>query len=142
LTAGRLISGVIVGFAPVRRVLRFSILGILAGASLIWADLANPVSFAGLALIGLSCAPVFPSLIAATPARLGSEHAANAVGFQIAAAVLGQALLPALVGVFAGRFGLNVIGPALFTAAALLLALYEALTAASPKTAEGARAIA
>jgi hypothetical protein len=38
---------------------------------------------------------------------------AHAVGFQIAAAVLGQSLLPELVGVMARRLGLKVVAPAL-----------------------------
>jgi len=71
----------------------------------------------------------FPSLIATTPERLGEAHTANGVGLQIAAAVLGQSLLPALVGVLAHHLGLEIIGPALCTAAVVLLALYESLTA-------------
>ena len=86
------------------------------------------------ALLGLALGPVFPSLIATTPARLGARHTANGVGFQIAAAALGQALLPALVGVLAQQFTLEIIGPALFVAAAILFALHEALTAASATT--------
>ena len=96
---------------------------------LIWSNLTNLCSFLGLALIGVSLAPIFPSLIATTPERLGAAHTANGVGLQIAAAVLGQSLLPALVGVLARYLGLEIVGPALFTAAVLLLALYELLLA-------------
>jgi hypothetical protein len=52
---------------------------------------------------------------------------------QIAAAVLGQSLVPSLVGVLARRLGLEIIGPSLLTAALLLLLLYEALMAMSLK---------
>jgi fucose permease len=74
-------------------------------------------------------APIFPSLIATTPARLGEAHTANGVGLQIAAAVLGQSLLPACVGVLARHFGLEIVGPALCTAAIALLVLYTLLLA-------------
>ncbi len=134
LTFGRFLSGVVVGFAPVSLLLRFSIIGIAVGAALIWLNISELSSFLGLALMGLSSAPIFPTLIASTPARLGDAHTANGVGFQIAAAVLGQSLVPALVGVLAGRFKLETVGPALFTCAVLLLALFEVLMAVSRKS--------
>jgi fucose permease len=132
LTVGRLLSGVAVSFVPVRLLLRRCIIGIAGGATLIWLNLSSLLGFLGLALMGLSSAPIFPSLIATTPERLGDAHTANGVGLQIAAAVLGQSLLPSLVGVLARHLSLEVVGPALLTIALLLLVLYEALTAASP----------
>jgi fucose permease len=141
-TAGRLISGLIASHTSVPRLLRLCIIGMAAGAAMIWLDLAHLLSFLGLALMGLSSAPIFPSLIAATPTRLGPAHTAHGVGFQIAAAVLGQSLLPSLVGVLAGQWGLEVVGPALLAAAILLLALHEALIATSSKVVRESRAMA
>jgi len=128
LTIGRLVSGVVVGFVPVSLLLRLCLITATLGAALIWSNLTTLSSFLGLALIGVSLAPIFPSLIATTPERLGDAHTANGVGLQIAAAVLGQSLLPALVGVLARHLGLELVGPALCTAAVVLLALYELLT--------------
>ncbi len=133
LTVGRLLSGFVVGFVSVNRLLRFCIAGIAIGAALVWLNLTNLTGFLGLALMGLASAAVFPSLIATTPERLGEAHTANGVGFQIAAAVLGQSLLPAIVGLLAGRFGLEIVGPSLLAAAVLLLILFETLIAASPR---------
>lgn len=128
LTVGRLLAGVAVGFVPANRLLQICVAGIALGAALIWLNVASLLSFLGLGLMGLASAPVFPSLIATTPARLGSAHTSNGVGFQIAAAVLGQSLLPAFVGVLAGKLGLEIISPALFVAAVMLLALVQGLT--------------
>jgi fucose permease len=133
LTAGRLVSGTIVSFVPVRLLLRLCIISLGLGAALIWLNLTSQLSFLGLALMGLSSAPIFPSLIATTPERLGEAHTANGVGFQIAAAVLGQSLLPGGVGMLASRLGLKVVGPSLLIAVILLLALYEALMVTSGK---------
>jgi fucose permease len=133
LTVGRLLSGVVVSFVPVRMLLRFCIISIAFGAMLIWLNLTSLLSSLGLALMGLSSAPIFPFLIATTPERLGDAHTANGVGVQIAAAVLGQSLLPGLVGMLAHNLSLEVVGPSLLTAALLLLVLYEALTATSFK---------
>ena len=129
LTLGRLVSGVVVSFVPVPLFLRLCLITAALGTVLIWSNLTTLGSLLGLALLGVSLAPIFPSLIATTPKRLGDEHTANGVGLQIAAAVLGQSLLPALVGVLARHLGLEIIGPALCIAAAVLLALYELLLA-------------
>lgn len=130
LTVGRLLAGVAVSFVSANRLLRFCVAGMTLGAGLIWLNAASVLSFLGLGLIGLASAPVFPSLIATTPARLGSAHTSNGVGFQIAAAVLGQSLLPAFAGVLAGMLGLEVIGPLLFVAAVILSAIVQSLTSA------------
>jgi fucose permease len=92
--------------------------------------------------MGLAAAPIFPLLIATTPERLGEAHTANGVGFQIAAAVLGQSLLPSLVGLLAQHHDLEIVGPALFTTALLLLGLYEILMAVRPKSWPGVQAMA
>ncbi len=130
LTAGRLVFGFVVGFAPLPALLRSCIAGITLGAALLTFDLGALPTFLGLALLGLACGPIFPSLIATTPARLGEAHTANGVGFQVAGAALGQALLPALVGVLASRAGLEVVGPALLGAAIVLFFVYEAIARA------------
>jgi fucose permease len=127
LMVGRLLFGVVVGFAFVSILLRFSLAGIIVGAVLVWLNITALLSFMGLALMGLALAPIFPSLISTTPQRLGTAHAANGVGFQIAAAALGGALLPSMVGVLANKMGLEVVGPALVIAAMLLLVLHELL---------------
>jgi fucose permease len=135
LMAGRMLAGAIINYGPVERLLRFAILGVAAGALLVWLNAADAITLVGLVLIGVALAPIFPTLIATTPARLGPRHTANAVGFQIAAAVLGASLVPAAVGMLAGSLGLEAIAPSLFVAAALLLSLYEMLMLASARRA-------
>lgn len=125
LTAGRVGFGAIVRGRPLAPLLRLSLAAIVAGTLLLSLDLGEAADFAGLALTGLAMAPIFPSLIATTPRRLGAPHAANGVGFQVAAASLGQSLIPAFAGVAVARFGLESIGPVLVGGSALLLALCE-----------------
>jgi len=142
LTAGRLLSGFTINFVPVRLLLRYCIVSIALGAGMIWLNITSIISFIGLALMGLASAPIFPSMIATTPERLGEAHTANVVGFRIAAAVRGASLLPSLSGVLADSFGLEIVAPTLLMAALLLLAIYEMLTATSPKVVREARAMA
>jgi fucose permease len=128
LTIGRIISAMIVGLVSTRLLLRCCIIGQALGAALIWSNLIDLGGFFGLALAGAASAPIFPSLIATTPDRISRDHVANAVGFQIAAAVLGQSLLPAVVGVLARGFGLEIIAPVLLATALLLFGMHEAMT--------------
>ena len=95
---------------------------IVGGAALLWLG-PDALALAGLVLIGVGCAPVYPSLMAATPARVGSGHAASAIGLQVCGATIGASALPALIGVLVARAGPEVLGPALVAAAVLLLVL-------------------
>src|SRR6185369_3513376 len=128
LTVGRLLSGAAAEFVSTNKLVLFGIVGMAAGAALIWSNVTTQFGFVGLGLMGLASAPVFPSLIAATPGRLGPAHTANAVGFQIAGAVLGQSLLPAMIGMLARRLGLEIVGPSLFFLAVGLVLLQVSLT--------------
>lgn len=137
LTAGRILSAMIAGRVPPRAMLRACIAGQIAGALLLWLTVPAWIGFAGLALLGLASAPVFPTMIASTPDRIAANHLANAVGFQIAAAVVGQSLVPAVFGMAARRMGLEVIAPLLLAAAGILYMLHRALTARDVRIPDG-----
>mgnify|MGYP001301441265 CR=1 FL=1 len=124
LTLGRVLSGVIVGWISVQRLLRLAMAGALAGVALLWLNLTPWLALAGVALLGFSLAPMFPSFMSLTPARMGPQHAANTVGFQVAAAMLGGALFVGGFGMLAGRVGLEALGPTLLVIATLLTAVF------------------
>lgn len=123
LTVGRLLSGVIVAHLSVRTLLRLCFGGAVMGAALIWLA-PGPLALVGVALLGFSLAPIFPSLISLTPARMGLAHAANTVGFQVAAAALGGAALAGGFGLVAERFGLEQLGPYLVVVALLMVGVF------------------
>ena len=133
LTLGRLFFGGIVATIGVERLLQACLLTVLVGLGLLWAPASPGMAFAApslafvaLGLLGVAQAPVYPALIALTPSHFGSAHTANAVGFQVAASVIGGAGLPALIGVFAQAFGLETIVPTLLAAALLQMCCYVA----------------
>jgi fucose permease len=127
LAAGRVLAGLVANRIAPATLTRWSMAGMLVGAIVIWLNLAAWLSFAGLVLMGLAAAPVFPSLIGVTPLRFGAGPAATIIGFQVGAAALGIAGLPALSGVAAARIGLEVI-PALLVLSSLgMLVLHEAV---------------
>ncbi len=126
LTAGRVALGFVVDrFGPdrlLRLVTATALAGVAAFAALpgVWGGL-------GLVVLGVSLAPVFPTLMSRTPARLGVEVTHHAVGFQVSAATLGSAFLPGGYGLLATRLGVGAIPWALTGAMLLLLVLHEAL---------------
>ena len=125
LTVGRILFGFVVGRLGVVTSSRLGMLGMTVGSALVWWRASGVLSFLGLALIGFSLAPLFPLLISDTPRRVGGAHAPNTIGFQVAAAGLGIALLPGLAGVLAENLGLETVGPFLFVTSAVTLLLHE-----------------
>jgi fucose permease len=127
LTAGRVLAASAGGGLPPRRLLGISMAGVFAGTLVIWLGTGAIAALIGIAVAGCACGPIFPTLVATTPSRLGAHHTANAVGLQIAAAGLGLSIVPALVGIMADSFGVPVIAPLVVTLAVLLLAVFRLL---------------
>lgn len=125
LTVGRLLFGIIAGRVGTTLLLRGCMGSILIGTLLLWLNPSPLLSFLGLALIGFMLAPIFPLLIAQTPARLGVAYATHAIGFQVAAANVGAAGVPGLAGGLARVVGLEILGPFLLIVALLLFLLHE-----------------
>ncbi len=74
LTAGQLLSGVIVAYISVRTLLQLCMVGAILGVVLFWLKLAPWLAVGGVALLGVSLAPMFPSRIALTPAHGCGAH--------------------------------------------------------------------
>jgi fucose permease len=127
LTAGRVVFGQWASKTSPDRLLRLGLLLAPAGAALIWTPLHVATAAGGAALLGFALAPIYPLLIAVTPRRVGERDAMQTIGFEVSAATVGIAALPALAGVLARRFGLEVIGPFLVAITLTLLALHEAV---------------
>lgn len=126
LTAGRVgLAFVLDRFGP-DRLLRVVTFTAVAGVAA-FAALPGLAGRLGLVVLGVSLAPIFPTVMARTPARLGKEVTHHAVGFQVSAATLGSAVLPGGYGLLAARAGVGVIPWALVGAMLLLLVLHEAL---------------
>jgi fucose permease len=124
-TAGRLLFGFIADRIDLVKAVRTVMALAVVATALIWWNPANWVGFAGLAVLGFALAPVFPLLTSATPARLGPADATNAIGFQVAAAAFGIAILPGLAGWLAEFTSLEVLGPYMMAIALVMTGLHE-----------------
>lgn len=66
-------------------------------------------SMAGLSLIGLGCAPVYPCIIHSTPEHFGAENSQALIGVQMAAAYLGILVMPPIFGLIAQYFSASLL---------------------------------
>lgn len=108
LTLGRVALGWVAEWWGPDRLLRRASVGVVGGVLLL-ALAPGLAGRVGLLLLGVSLAPVYPTLMARTPRRVGAGLAGHAVGLLVSSATLGSALLPAVVGFVIGRLGLEAI---------------------------------
>lgn len=132
-TIGRIFFGAIITRVKTLFLLRACMVGALIGAVLLWWSPSETVGFIGLIIFGFAQAPLFPVLISATPERVGAQNAPNAIGFQVAGAGLGVALLPGLAGVLANNISVQIIPPFIVIAVVLMIALHEISIAQSAR---------
>ena len=125
LTGGRIVLGGLTTWVPPYRVLRIAFCFAPVAAVCIGWQGYFAINIVGLMAMGFTLAPIFPLMISVTPQRVGQRDASHAIGFQIAAAALGGAAVPALAGIVAKRHGLEILGPYLFIVAVVLLVLHE-----------------
>jgi fucose permease len=136
ITLGRTLFGGVIDRLGTARVLRSATLGTVLGAALLWWSPSDAIGFLGLAIMGLTLAPIFPSSLSRTPGLVGADHAPNAIGFQLAGASIGTALLPGLTGLLGERYGLEVIPLCLVVMAVAQVLIHEGITAGERRAAQ------
>ena len=126
ITAGRFAVGVVAERLGNRRLVRLGLATAAAGALVF----ALPTVFGsaanlGLVLMGLGCAPVFPSLMHETAHRFPEHIARASIGRQMACAYAGGSVIPAAFGLLATWAGLGAVMPVVV---GLLLSLLSLCT--------------
>ena len=122
---GRIVFGLIAERIGIDLLLRCCLLAAAAGAMLLALPGGIEAAFAGLVLAGVGLAPVFPCLMTRTPERLGTPLSTHAIGFQVGAAMIGAAAIPAALGLIAGRGRLEAVPLGIVIVAVLLWLLHE-----------------
>ena len=78
------------------------------GIFLLFTPWSKALVLPALILIGLGCAPVYPSVIHSTPYNFGVEHSSALIGAQMAAAYVGTLIMPPLFGVLGRSFSMKL----------------------------------
>jgi fucose permease len=108
ITVGRFISGFITERVGDSKMIRIGSIIALAGIILV-AVPVKAVAIAGYMIIGLGCAPIYPSIIHSIPTRFGAERSQSIIGIQMASAYLGSTLMPPLFGLIADHISLSLM---------------------------------
>jgi fucose permease len=108
ITSGRFISGFVTMKLNNRQMIRLGQIIIGGGIILLVFPFGNGTLLPGLFMIGLGCAPVFPSLLHETPKNFGGEYSQAIMGIQMASAYIGTTLMPPLFGRLASHTGFNI----------------------------------
>ena len=130
-TASRFALGAVGERFDPNAVLRWSSVATVTALAVLWASPANWVTVVALITAGFAHGPIFPLEILLTPRRVGDAGTARLVGYEIAAANVGGAAVPGLVGIAVGGAGLGVIPPLLLALAVLSVVAVETLRARS-----------
>jgi fucose permease len=121
ITSGRFISGFLTMKLNNRQMIRLGQALIACGIIAV----VLPVDWLllpGFFIIGLGCAPIYPSLIHETPRNFGSEKSQAVIGIQMASAYIGTTLMPPLFGKMTSYFSFNIFP--LFIGTILILNIF------------------
>ena len=128
LAGGRIALAVVGDRVGPARLLDLSIFGALAG-TLGFSVLPPPLAaLIALPLLGVALSVFVPVLFYLTPRRIGTAAAPRAIGYQVAATMIGGATLPAALGLVMQSIGVAVLGPCLVAMALVLGGLHVAST--------------
>jgi len=128
ITAGRFAAGLVSNKLGSVTMIKIGITVVFLGIGAIIIPLdTNLFSFAGLIIVGLGCAPIFPALIHLTPSNFGAENSQSIIGLQIAGAYTGSALMPPLFGLLTSVVGLGFYPVFLLVFAGLFLVMFVLL---------------
>lgn len=125
ITVGRGLSGFITFKLNDSQMIHLGEAIILIGVLAMILPFGNTVALAGLILIGLGCAPIYPSIIHSTPAHFGADKSQAIIGVQMAFAYIGTCLMPPLFGIIARAVSVALFPFYLVFFLCLMFVMYE-----------------
>jgi fucose permease len=108
ITFGRFISGFLTMRLNNRQMVRLGQAFIACGIIALMLPAGRALLLPGFFIIGLGCAPIYPSLIHETPRNFGREKSQAIIGIQMASAYIGTSFMPPLFGKITSFFGFNI----------------------------------
>lgn len=125
ITIGRAVCGFITMRLDDTNMVRMGCGVMLLGLSMFLLPGGSAPAKAGLVLVGLGCAPVYPSIIHSTPERFGADKSQAIIGIQMAVAYVGTCLMPPFFGVIADKISIGLFPVFLFLLLALMFVMHE-----------------
>ena len=127
ITVGRAINGFFAMRMHDESMIRMGQVLILFGIVTVMLPAGDAVALAGLILIGLGCAPIYPCIIHSTPTHFGKDKSQAIIGVQMAAAYIGTMLMPPLFGILANHLSISLLPIYLLVLLAIMAFMHERL---------------
>ncbi len=125
ITAGRFLSGFITGKLGNKTIIRIGQITAGIGIVFMLLPLGNISMLIGLGLIGLGCAPIYPSLLHETPGNFGAENSQSIMGLQMACAYIGATFMSPFFGFLADKISISLYPFYLMVFIALMVVMTE-----------------
>ena len=125
ITAGRALNGFLTLKFADTQLIRMGQWVIMSGICAMLLPLGERAAIAGLILIGLGCAPIYPCVIHSTPAHFDAEHSQALIGVQMASAYIGNCLMPPLFGLIASHIHVAFLPVYLLLILGLMIFMHE-----------------
>ena len=125
ITAGRALNGFLTVKLQDTQLIRMGFSVIFVGILVLFLPMGEIVSFAGLLLIGLGCAPIYPCIIHSTPVYFGADKSQAIIGVQMASAYVGTCLMPPLFGLIANHISVALMPGYLLAILVLMAVMHE-----------------
>ncbi|MCI9065790.1 MAG: MFS transporter [Lachnospiraceae bacterium] len=109
---------------------------ILCGAVLLLLPFGERTALCGLVITGLGCAPIYPSVIHATPAHFGADKSQAVIGVQMASAYMGTCLMPPVFGFLANHIGAFLYPVFLLAILVLMAVMHEKMLSSAQASLE------
>ena len=127
ITVGRALNGFLTMRFSDAQMIRAGQALVALGALLLLLPLGTGAALAGLVVIGLGCAPIYPCIIHSTPERFGADRSQALIGVQMASAYVGTLLMPPLFGLIADHISIGLFPVFLLVALAVMALMHERL---------------
>lgn len=125
ITVGRAVSGFLTMKWNDTQMIRLGQGIILSGIVLLFLPFRSVSAFWGLILVGLGCAPVYPSIIHSTPEHFGTDRSQAMIGVQMASAYVGICIMPPIFGFIANHISVSLLPVYLLAILVLLFVMHE-----------------
>ena len=125
---GRIVLGAVAERLGPPRVLGAAVAVVSVGCALMAAPGPRLLAVAGLLVVGVAAAAVFPLFTLTTAERVGVSGTTRMVSLQVGASAVGSAAVPAAIGLAIGVFSARAVAPELLALGLAMYPLYRLLT--------------
>lgn len=125
ITVGRALGGFLTMKFNDTQMIRLGQGFIILGIALLLLPFGSAGALAGLVIVGLGCAPIYPSVIHSTPEHFGADKSQAVIGVQMASAYIGTCLMPPVFGFLANHISVSLFPFFLLAILILMVVMHE-----------------